>query len=87
MLKLLAEVDEFILEQTMFLCESSIDYMIYSYKWNDNGIVTINIKSMDNDNLWVSIKVKDYVHDVDEEFRNIDQFKYFFCKYFKKYLL
>ena len=87
MLKLLADVDEFILEQSMFFCENSIDYMVYSFKRLNGTIVQINIKSMENGNLWVNVKVNDYVHDVEEEFRNFDQFKYFFCRYFWKYLL
>jgi hypothetical protein len=87
MLRLLAEVDEFILEQSMFFCENSIDYMVYSYKWNDNCIVKIIIKSMDNGNLCANVKINDDVRNIKEEFRNIDQFKYFFCRYFNKYLL
>ena len=87
MLKLLAEIDEFMLEETKFLCEFSNNiYMLYSYKQNNNHYIQINVYLLENNNLDIKLKINNEYHCFDEEFENIEQFKKFFCKSFKSYL-
>jgi len=88
MLKLLAEIDEFILEQSIFMCDISTDkYMIYSYKMKNYSIIQIGIKSNENCNLCVNVRINNDIYNYEEEFKNFNQFKNFFCKYFSKYLI
>lgn len=87
MLKLLAEVDEFLLENTIFNCESSESAMIYSYINYDIEVIKIIIHTLQNKNLWIIIEKDETMHVIKDEFTNFEQFKTFIVAEFNEYLL
>lgn len=87
MLKLLADVDKFILNETSLICESCENSMIYSYKKSYDYTIIFIIHTLMNNNLWLIIKENDDMRVVIDEFNNFEQFKTFFATEFNEYLL
>lgn len=87
MLKLLAEVDEFILNETSLFCENSTTSMTYSYKKNEYYTISFIIHTLINDNLWLIIKENEDMEVIIDEFNSFEQFKKFFCNRFEELLL
>lgn len=87
MLKLFAEVDEFLLDETKFMCESCTEQlMIYSVRPNGLDTVKLILNRSSNDNLKIRIELNQQCQDLKNEIENVDDFKFFFCKYLRKHI-
>lgn len=86
MLELLRNIDNFLATYTSFNCEICNGYMTYKDYGYNNEKISITIYIIENNYLWLIVRIDDNEFVVDEIFKTLEQFENFIYENFNAHL-